>query len=147
MSQFDYLKTLEVKDRTARYTMHAIQLGDRSPTLLVRPATEANKPYFNALLKRARSYASQLQANAVNESMLVENRNEDRAMYPEFIVVGWEDVVDSKGKTVEFTKEACADFLKSLPNWLFDDLRAFCGKPTSFLEASAAVNGETAGKN
>lgn len=145
---FGHLKQLEVVDRTARFTLHAIKLLSEdapAPVLIVRPASEANKGYFNALLKHSRTYAAQVQAGAVTESAIAENRKQDVALYAAHVVIGWENVVGADGSPVSFSKEACADLLGALPNWLFDDLRMFCGRPVNFLPES--MNVEEKAKN
>lgn len=136
MADFSHLKVLEVSpDKTARYTLHQITVNGKTPTLIVAPATEANKPYFNALLKRAGKMAGALRAGNINAGMIEQNRGEDYDLYPRHVVKGWEDMVDGKtGKDVAFSKEECANFLSELPDWLFDDLRNWCGNPANFAE-------------
>ena len=136
MADFSHLKALEVSsEKTARYTLHQITVNGKTPTLIVAPATEANKPYFNALLKRAGKISSALRAGSINAGMIEQNREEDSALYPLHVVKGWEDMIDGKtGKGVNFSKEECANFLSELPDWLFDDLRTFCGNPANFAE-------------
>ena len=63
-----------------------------------------------------------------------ENRDEDRRLYPKHILRGWRGVVDSNGDVVEFNPERAAEFVEALPDWLFDELRAFCGDVQNFLE-------------
>lgn len=148
MANFDHLKKLDVtKDKTASYTLNQIVVNDLSPVLTVAPATEANKGYFNALLKRASKSARQVAAGKVSAALIEENREEDRVLYPMHIVKGWENVFDSTGAEVAFSKEACAEFLEALPNWLFDDLRNFCGKPDNFVEVASLDLLEDAAKN
>jgi len=134
MVDFSHLEQLDVtKDRTAEFTLHSIEVNGVSPTIIVAPATEANKAYFNALLKRAGRSARQVAAGKINAGMIQENREEDRALYPAHIIQGWKDMLDADGSEVEFSRENCADFLNALPGWLFDDLRNFCGKPENFV--------------
>ncbi len=135
MADFSHLKALEVStEKTSEYTFHQITVNGKTPTLVVAPATEANKPYFNALLKRAGRSARAVRAGAVNAGMIEENREEDRVLYPRFIVKGWHDVIDADGADVEFSADEAMDFLGQLPDWLFDDFRNFCGNPASFAE-------------
>ncbi len=135
MADFSHLTVLEVtQDATARYTLHQITVNGKTPTLIVAPATEANKPYFNALLKRAGKSAKAIRAGAVNSGMIEENRDEEQELYPRYIIKGWEDMIDAAGNEVDFSREECVDFLSKLPSWIFDDLRQFCGNPASFTE-------------
>lgn len=135
-ADFSHLKALEVTpDKTSRYTLHQITVNGKTPTLIVAPATEANKPYFNALLKRAGKSARQVRAGAVNAGLIEENREEDRDLYPKYIVKSWEDMPDGKtGEDVKFNLKDCEEFLAQLPDWLFDDVRNYCGNPANFAE-------------
>ncbi len=135
MADFSHLNVLEVtQDKTARYTLHQITVNGKTPTLIVAPATEANRPYFNALLKRAGKSAKAIRAGAINAGMVEDNRDEDKDLYPRFIIQGWEDMIDATGKDTAFSKTECVDFLDQLPSWIFDDLRQFCGNPANYTE-------------
>lgn len=135
MADFSHLQALEVSaDKTARYTLHQITVNGLTPTLIVAPATDANKPYFNALLKRAGKSRRAVRAGAVNTGMIEENREEDRELYPRHVLKGWEDVTDARGEVVDFSPAEVASFLEQLPDWMFDDVRSFCGDPANFAE-------------
>lgn len=132
MADFSHLSQFDVRlDKTSRYVLYQIS-GE--PVLIVAPATEANKPYFNAVLKRARRSSRAIQAGAVNLGMISENRTEDRQLYPEHIVVGWDGVVDKDKNPVDFSLDNCRAFLRALPDWIFDDLRQYCGNPNNFVD-------------
>jgi len=131
MTDFSHLKNLDVKDKTARYTIHQIA---GTPVLIIKPATEANKPYFNAVLKKSRRNVRALKAGAINQVMIAENREQDRDLFPKFVVTGWEDLSDAKGKPVEFNRENCEAFLRALPDWIFDEVRDFAGNSVNFTE-------------
>ncbi len=142
MSDFSHLNQLNVqKGMTATYTLY--QISD-APVLTVTPATEANKPYFNAVLKRSRKMANAIRSGAMNTGMLEQNRSQDRALFPKFVVSGWEGVKDAKGKDVKFTPDTCAEFLNALPNWIFDEIRDFAATPGNFVEQ---IDAEEAAKN
>lgn len=128
---FSHLKNLDVKDKTARYTIHQIA---GAPVLIMNPATEANKPYFNAVLKKSRRNVRALKAGAISQVMIAENREQDRELFPRCVVTGWEGVTDAKGKTVEFSRENCEAFLRALPDWIFDEVRNFAGDSINFTE-------------
>lgn len=135
MTHFGYLKELDVStDKTVKYTFHQITVGGKTPTLIVAPATEVNKPYFNALLKSAGKSARRVRTGNINAGMIDENRDEDRGLYPKHIVKGWHDTVDVKGKEVVFSVDEAQQFLDALPNWLFDEFREFCRNPANFVE-------------
>lgn len=144
MSQFSHLKRLDVQGgQTAEFRMHALE-GE--PALTVRPALESNTQYFNAALKGSRKNMRSIRNGSVSAGLLDETRENDRELYAKHVVVGWRGVQDSSGKQVQFTREVCAEFLEALPNWLFDELREFCGTPTNFI-ADDQVDAEAVGKN
>jgi len=143
MSNFNYLKKLEVEGKTARCEIHNIP-GE--PVLIVKPATEANKPYFNAVLRQSKRNVRAVQSGAINAAMLSENRNQDRELFPKFVVVGWEKVSDADGNFAEFTEENCRAFLDAMPDWLFDKIRNFAGDCSNFME-DAPVDVESLVKN
>lgn len=129
MTNFSHLKELEVKDKTADYTIYQI-IGE--PTLIVKPATEANKAYFNSVLRQSRRNISALKGQ-INAKTIKRNRDEDKKLYPKSIITGWKDVRDNEGKSVKFSIENAGDFIEALPDWVFDDLRGFCGDPSNFF--------------
>lgn len=161
MAKFDF-QNLNVADgRTGKLVLHQIALGGSTPFLTVKPATDATKGYYNAVLRRAGKSVRQVQAGAINASLMNENRDDDRRLYPLHIIVGWgyikddgEEVVgfmpDADGAKTPFTKENCHDFVAALPNWLFDDVRQYCGNSVNFVSdehVETAVEVEVAAKN
>lgn len=134
MANFGHLAALDVKERTARYTINQITVNGKSPTLILAPATEANPQYFNALLKRAGKSARKARAGNINAAAIADNRNEDRDLYPACVIRGWEDTLDADGTDVPFSVDDCEKFLKCLPDWLFDDIRNYAGDPSNFAE-------------
>lgn len=147
MADFSQLSRLDIGvAETVDYTLYQIE-GE--PTLQLAPATEANKPYFNAVLRRSRKNVRALNAGSITTGMIASNREEDRLLYVAHIVKGWNDVTDAKGKEVPFSADNARDFLNALPNWIFDDLRTFAGNPANFLDdgiTEAAVTGKSSGK-
>jgi len=143
LTNFSHFQELAVKaDNTAELTLHQVDIEGVSPTLIVGPATEANKPYFNALLKRSGRNARQVSSGKINAGMIEDNRDEDRQLYPKYVVKGWKDMTGADGNAVEFNTENCIDFLNSIPAWLFDDIRNFCGNPQSFVASTSLDVGE-----
>jgi hypothetical protein len=128
-NDFSHLRVLEVRDKTAKCTLYHVK-GE--PFLVVRPATEANKPYFNAVLKRTRKNVRAVQAGAISQAMIAENRDEDRELFPKHVIVDWGNVTDSAGEPVPFSPEACTQFIEALPDWLFDEVRNFAGNSANF---------------
>lgn len=134
MVDFSHFSSLKVKDNTARYEMDQITIQGESPVLIVSPATEDNKPYFNELLKRAASTSRKFKRGKISVDMLSQNREEDRGLYPIHIIKSWEKVYDSSGEPVPFSVDAAKEFVAMLPTWLFDDLRAWCGEVANFID-------------
>lgn len=144
MSQFAHLKKMEVSGgQTAEFKMHALE---GTPVLTVKPAMESNKPYFNASLKASRSNMRSIRNGNVTAGLLDETRETDRELYGKHVVVGWHNVQDGSGKPVAFSRDVAADFLEALPNWLFDELREFCGTPSNFIRDDQ-VDTEAVAKN
>lgn len=129
---FDYLKELDVKDKTAEFPLSMIR---NCPVLIVRPATEANPPYFNEILRRSSKTirnAAQGKIQITSDTMK-KNRKEDRELFPKHVIVGWNGVIDSEGNEGEFNEENCSKFVNALPDWIFDQIGAFCRNNSNFL--------------
>lgn len=139
---FNYLKKLDIKSKTAQYSIYQIE---DEPVLTLRPATEANKPYFNAVLKRSRRNIRAVQSGAINNKILSENRDEDRELFPRYVITSWKGIKDSQGKDVEFSIESCRSFLEALPDWVFDEIRSFAGNSANF--AGEVIDVETKAGN
>lgn len=129
---FKYLEKLQVtKEMTVRFPLLMLE-GD--PVLILRPATSANKEYFNALLKRNRKNMRQIQAGDFNLGLVEENRDSDRTLYAKAVITDWEKVIDDQGEGAKFTSENVLAFLQALPDWVFDEVRAFATNPRNFVE-------------
>lgn len=144
-SDFSHLSALNVDSgKTVEYPIPEIQVNGKSPTLILASATEANKPYFNELLKRAAKTAKAIKRGSLNADMLAENREEDKELYPKHVIKGWRDMLDAAGQDSPFHRENCELFIQALPDWLFDDIRTFCTEPSNLVEMG---NIEVASKN
>jgi hypothetical protein len=130
LSKFDHLKKFEVSKDAVRYDLDQLTGG---MYLMVRPATEANKGLLSESLKRVNARPQRARRAKVSAEKLEQTRDEDRQLYAKHVVEGWGNVRDSDGKVVEFSKEEVLDFLTALPDWVFDELRAFCTDPNNFL--------------
>lgn len=135
--------------KSVSYSLTEITLKDCTPILQVKSATPANTAYLNATLKRAGKFSRQIETTGLNAKMLNTHRDNDRVLYSKYVIVGWENVFDSDGKSVAFSKSNCLDFLNALPDWIFDGLRNFCGKPFNFLDNddTDATDNKTVAKN
>lgn len=139
MANFSKLKKLELNPTsTIKYIFPNI---DGSPYLVVKPATEVNKQYYNALLKRARKNA---RANPT-VGVIAENRAEDRELYAQHIITGWGNMDEITDDTT-FNLQNCKDFLEALPDYEFDGLREFCSTPVNFIQGDS-IDVETTAKN
>ena len=137
MSQFSQFEKLEVKAQaTAKYVMYQVSTKGKNPVLFVAAAGESNPEYFNELLARTKRFTNRIQTGGViTAEGLHDNRQENRNLYPRYIVKGWKNVFDAQDNPVEFNEENCVDFIKALPDWLFDELCAFCQQPQNFAGA------------
>lgn len=130
---FGHLKNLNVAEKTARFEIPI--LGEA--VLIVKPATEANKPFFNAALKGIPKQVSRPSKQQVTQKQLDASRENDRKLYPQHVIVGWERVTDDQGAEVAFSVDECQMFIDELINhapWIFDDLRIFANNPTNFID-------------
>ena len=130
---FGHLKKLEVKGQTAEYPMVELK---GCPRLIVKPATEANKEYFNEVLRRsAKSIRKAARGDIeVTAEVMDKNRADDRKLFPKFVIVGWIDIKDDQGNDVEFSQDNCQQFVDALPDWIFDGIGVFCRKNSNFVE-------------
>lgn len=145
MVDFSHLEALDVSmEQTAEYSVHEITLEGLVPVLTLKPATDANKPYYNAKLKRATKNQRIVSGGQVTVSLLDESREEDRELYVKYIVAGWRNVRDASGKEVPFNKKNCADFIGALSNWIFDGVTQFASTSSNF---AGELNIEKTGKN
>ncbi len=132
MADFGQLKALEVTaDKTAEYTLYQVE-GE--PTLIMAPATESNIQLFNAALKRAGRAANRVLAASKTLASIKEGRAQDRELYAWYVVKGWRKVVDVNDDDVPFTRENCHDFLRALPDYIFDDVREYARTPANFVD-------------
>jgi len=128
---------LNVSQKVSRHTFYQVP-GE--PYLDVTHAGEANKPYFNALLKRSRNNVRRMRAGGIDAAAMTQNRNEDREIYHKHIVKGWgcKDgpgfILDSEGNRIDYSQGNVATFLNALPNWVFDELRVFAGEESNFID-------------
>ena len=130
MSQFGHLAKLDVsEDVTVAYEFISIP---GNPCLKVLPATESNKKYFNIVLKNSSKKRRHLKT--ANADLIASHREDDKALYPKYIIKDWSNVMDEKGKMVDYTEEAVQDFLECLPNHFFDELREFCSDVSNFTK-------------
>jgi hypothetical protein len=137
MADFSHLNKLRVSsERLVDYPLYQLE-GE--PVLHLSPASESNKGYFNALLRKAGKSARAVKNNKLNVHIVKENRDEDRVLFAKHVVKGWSGVTDSSGKHVEFAEGEALGFLSSLPDWIFDEIRTFASDIQNFIEAPLDV--------
>ena len=130
---FENLKKLELNsEMTAELTLYQVE-GE--PVLILAVANEANKPYFNELLRVSRKNRGR-STNVLSSATVKENRNNDRELYPRFILRGWRNVKDTKGNPVEANLENFTEFCAVVPDWVFDEIRTFAMDIQNFLPTS-----------
>ena len=146
MANFDYLKDFDVKsEESQKYEMGDIRMNDKVPFLMVKPATEANKPFARAQLLRSNKRIKSTGGRGVSLETIEGSRDDDRELYPRFVITGWGNVFDTSKKEITFSVRECEEFLTALPNWIFDGLRSYCTNPQNFSaldESDIAAAGE-----
>lgn len=128
MTDFSHLSKLQIEtDKTITYDLEDL-VGQ--PSLQVLPATEGNKEYFNAALKSQRK--NRTSNKNIDAAFIQKGRAKDKELYPKYIIKGWSGILDTQGNAVEFSVENAIEFIRALPDYLFDDLRDFCQNPKNF---------------
>ena len=144
MGQFDHFTKQTETVETITFTIPELS---GTPYLIVAQASEANRPFFNALLRiqnaQRRGFRRSGQGR-VNRDQLEHERERDLRLYSEHIVKDWGNITDPDGHPIAFTVENCREFLDAIPRWLFNQLRVFCQQPMNFLTDAAADYGSTA---
>jgi len=139
MVSFDHLKTREVAGKSLWLAVP--QVTD-SARLKLRPAADVNVGYRNGLLKMA---ASRLRRTAARGNMasfdVEQSREDDRVLYPEYVIEDWEGIEDAEGNLVPFSRENAAEFFAKLPDWIFDRIRVYAMVPENFLDRLPDVKG------
>ena len=132
---FTNLKQYDISaEKSVQYDLVDITMNDKIPFLMVRPATEANKPYSRAQLKSSNKRLQRAVAKGISIETLEANRDDDRVHYPQYVITGWGNVFDDAHNEVPFTPANCQEFLEALPNWIFDQVRNFCSSPVNFAD-------------
>lgn len=128
---FEKIKKLAVgKGATAVYVFEELE---GQPSVVVRPATQANPEFLNEVLADARQLAKRKRkrGQGMSAKELDESRVRDLELYARHVVVRWEKpaLMDDGSPAPD---SALGEFLAALPDDVFDGLRAFCGDPESF---------------
>ena len=137
---FKKLDKYVVKDTLLK--MPFPELG-KNAELLLAHAGESNKPYYSAMLavsgRRVRELAKR---KGIDADDAEKSRDEDRELYPVYIIRGWSGVegdpdapgdvqLDADGM-VPFSRGAAQKLCKILPYQLFDKIRTEAGAIEGF---------------
>lgn len=95
-------------------------------TLIVRPAWDINTDYANARIKTSKPRSKTMQRKGIQAQDMRAIRREDIPLYAQHVIVGWKNVFTAEKVPVEFTVADCKDFLESIPDQEFDEVREFC---------------------
>jgi hypothetical protein len=110
------------------------ELGDKA-RVAVKPASEANLSYFNAMLRRSANRARRIaRMDRITAEDAAANRADDRDLYPRHVLVNWEGVCDTSNAPVPFNEDNTREFCEKLPDWLFDRIRNVATTPERFLK-------------
>lgn len=141
MADFRQLSQFKVDaDQAVEYVL-PFDVGAGAPAvLLLAPADETNQPYRREQLRRAkrpdRLQRAKVGLAAVTQEVIDDLREEARDLFARYVVRGWKNVVDASGQPVAFSAENCLDFLKFLPNDVFDAIREFATEMSNFRRSS-----------
>ncbi len=132
MIDFSHLSKLNVTDESI--VDYPLEELEGSPVLRLRPATESNAKYTNEVLRLSGQSNGQRKKQKMKVSLeeIQRLRNQDRDLYPKHVIAGWSGITDVDGKDVDFTVEACAQFIAALPDWIFDPIRVTASNPETF---------------
>ena len=113
MSRFQHLNQYDTRGQTAW-----VELPELGPNarIEIAPATEANKPFYNATLRLGNKRARRL---AASKDISVEDfnkaRREDAKLYPQHITVGWEGVLEEDKITeIPYSREVAEELFLEL---------------------------------
>lgn len=115
-----------------------LDYGDYGKIRIAR-AGGANKAFAKCLERKSRPLRRAIQ------SEMLDNEQAEKLMaevYADSVVLGWEGVTDEKGKPIPFSKEACLELFRDVPD-LLRDIMEQAQKSALFREEIR----ETAAKN
>lgn len=153
MADFSFVKEQLKTDNLARMTLAAVQFpGQEEPAVLIgRIAGEGNKPFFAETARRTIKRQRMRQGGHVSPEMAIkfakQDRDDDREMYSEHVMTGWENVSDANGDPVAFSNADCLALFQSLPNDVFDQVRTFFSSSINFRDTVSEDESKAKGKN
>lgn len=134
---FSHLKRYDPRGRKAWLTLPLESHPDHpelgAPRLQMRHAGRTNTAYAQAVAKRNASKTQQGRATRALDAM-ADNLATDRALFPKYVICGWEAVFDATGRPASFSESACASFLEQLPDWIVERVSIFAANPANFID-------------
>lgn len=122
-------KNLQVsKDSLSTYVFYGIE-GE--PSVIGRPANEANRPYLDAVLRTGKRLVQKMKAGKLSVSSLQEAREQDLVLYPKYVLTGFAKApIRQDGQPA--TGEDLSAFLREIPPDMFDEMRAHYADLSNF---------------
>jgi hypothetical protein len=143
MADFSNLKALAVtNESTAEYSFPFIP---GSPSIILAPAHDSNEAFLNERLRlslerteKATDGPRKQHGKVTAEDLkagLQEDRELDRVLIAHTCARSWgTPPKDVNGDEPEFSAQNCYDFLKALPDYMFDPLRNFAVNIFNFVK-------------
>ena len=94
----------------------------------IHRAGGSNRKYAQVLSAKVAPYRRQMQANTLDEAVSTKLMAE---VYADTIIIGWEGVLDDKGKKVPYTRENVINALIEYPE-LFQFIQEEAGRVANF---------------
>lgn len=146
MSDFDFTALAIKPDKLVELPLYQLP---GVPVLLVLPATEENKAFFNDAVRSEKAFARMVAGNAGPE-LYAKKRDDDVTLFARHVIKDWRGVFDKNGTVVSFSPRECEAFLaaivKAAPD-LFSEIRSFCQDRSNFGRSGSVIDAEGAAKN
>lgn len=128
-------KALDTSNKTVKFEFDML---DTVPVAIVRPATQSNPDYFSKAMQIGADITKSLKrGKGLSRDTMKKLRERDYELFPKYVIVSWEvPPVDASGAPVDMTPENCEQFLRALPEYVFEEFRNFVGNEYNFLDHS-----------
>lgn len=137
--KFERLQGLEIAGKTISISVTHISPNAK---LTVRPATDANPEYLDALLQDGEEVTRGVVGQRATKDVTDHLRERAKRLYVDHVIVGWEGILYDDGAPAPFSKETCRALLDKLPGWIFDRIRRQCEMPETFLPKGSSIAGK-----
>lgn len=148
MSKFaSRVKKFNIQGRTARVYLPELQHPDQltTPWIDVKPTSQANRDYFNALLKLGTQLQRKKSSEALTVAAIKKDRLQQAALFRDHVIANWGEMMDDEGNVVDFSEDNVWELLSALVKdapELFDKIRDVADNPSEFYEADEEVDVE-----